>query len=157
MTESAWHKEVKSWGVATEIPVQDRVADCVLCCGKRAEIQRRRLSSREVADREAHTDLWILDCRAAHSSGRLQVWEDPRFGRLFRWNRAWRGFAAAKRPVFLNLALNIATGQGAFLEVADWDFDSYQAHGSGRVHAAAAMRAWMRYGLPLAQNGTDAE
>ncbi|MFE5482950.1 hypothetical protein [Streptomyces sp. NPDC056527] len=152
MTESAWHKEIKSWGVATEIPIQDRRADCVLCCGKRAEVQRRPLAPQEVTGREAHADLWILDCTAAHRGGRVLMWEDPRFGRLFRWNHAWKGFAAAKRPVFLNLSLNLATGEGSFLEVTNWNFEGHRAHGTGRTHTAVAMRCWMRYGTPLTQD-----
>lgn len=152
MTESAWHKEIKRWGVATEMAVQDRRVDCVLYCGKRAEVQRRPQPSREVASREAHADLWILDLTEAHRSGRLLVWNDPLHGQLFRWDNAWKGFAAAKRPVFLNLALDVATGQGSFLEVTNWNFDGGRAHGTGRTHTAAAMRSWMRYGTPLAQD-----
>ncbi|MEV6007309.1 hypothetical protein AB0M29_10925 [Streptomyces sp. NPDC051976] len=150
MTESTWHKEVKDWGVATEIALGNRRADCLLRCGKRAEIQAHRLAPVEVAGREAHTDLWILDCRAAHARNRLLVWDDPDFGTLFRWNRAWQGFAVAKRPAFLNTKLDISTGRGTFLEVTGWIFDGYRALGSGRLHTAAAMRSWMRYDTPLA-------
>lgn len=149
MTESTWHKEVKDWGVATEIPLGNRRADCLLRCGKRAEIQAHPLPSVEVAGREAHADLWILDGRAAHARNRLLVWGDPEFGTLFRWDRAWQGFAAAKRPAFLNTELDITTGCGTFLEVTGWNFDGYRALGSGRLHTAAAMRSWMRYDIPL--------
>ncbi|MFI2206127.1 hypothetical protein ACH47Z_36255 [Streptomyces sp. NPDC020192] len=83
----------------TEVPLGDRRADCTLRCRKRAEVQARQLAPAEVAGREAHTDLWILDRRAAHARDRLLVWDDPEFGRLFRWNRAWQGFAVAERPV----------------------------------------------------------
>ncbi|MEW2623681.1 hypothetical protein [Streptomyces sp. NPDC048106] len=135
--------------MATEIPLGDRRADCTLRCRKRAEIQARRLAPAEVAGREAHADLWILDCRAAHASNRLQVWDDAEFGRLFRWDRPWQGFAVAKRPVFLNMNLDISTGHGSFLEVMGWAFDGSRALGTGRVHTAAAMRSWMRYDIPL--------
>ncbi|MGW7463861.1 hypothetical protein ACWGJT_03940 [Streptomyces xantholiticus] len=148
MTESAWHREIKDWGVATEIPLGNRRADCMLRCGKRAEIQARPLAAAEVAGREAHTDLWILDCRAAHASDRLLVWHDTEFGRLFRWDRAWRGFAVAKRPAFLNMELDISTGDGSFLQVTGWTFDGSRALGTGHVHTAPAMRSWMRYDIP---------
>lgn len=150
MTESAWHKEVKGWGVATEISLGNRRADCQLRCGKRAEVQARPLPPDEVAGREAHADLWILDCRAAHRSRRLTVWRDPQFGTLFRWERAWQGFAISKRPVFLNLELELRTRQGTFLEVTGWAFDGYRATGTGQIHTAASLQSWMRYGLPLA-------
>ncbi|MFE6163231.1 hypothetical protein ACFQ7F_30455 [Streptomyces sp. NPDC056486] len=147
MTESAWHKEIKGWGVATEIPLGNRRADCQLRCGKRAEVQARPLPDAEVAGREAHADLWILDCRDAHRAQRLMVWDDPQFGTLLRWERAWQGFAVAKRPVLLNLALDLRTGHGTFLVVTGWDFNGHRATGTGRIHTAAALRSWMRYGL----------
>lgn len=109
MTESVWHKEIKGWGVATEIPLGNRRADCELRCAKRVEVQARPLPPAEVAGREAHADLWILDCRDAHRSQRLMVWDDPQFGTLLRWERAWKGFAVAKRPVLLNLTLDLRT------------------------------------------------
>jgi hypothetical protein len=149
VTESTWHKEIKEWGVDTEVLLGNRRADCTLRCGKRAEVQARRLAPAEVTGREAHTDLWILDCRAAHARGRLLVWDHPEFGRLFRWNHAWQGFTVAKRPVFLNMRLDISTGRGSFLEVTGWTFDGFHALGTGRVHSAAAMRSWMRYDIPL--------
>ncbi|MGW0868951.1 hypothetical protein ACWD3Z_00510 [Streptomyces sp. NPDC002740] len=149
MTESPWHKEIKNWGVATEIPLGNRRADCMLRCGKRAEIQARPLTPAEVASREAHTDLWILDCRPAYRTNRLLVWDDPDFGQLFRWDRAWQGFAVAKRPVFLNLEMDISTGHGSFLQVTGWAFNGHRALGSGHPHTATAMRSWMHYDIPL--------
>ncbi|KUH35503.1 MULTISPECIES: hypothetical protein [Streptomyces] len=149
MTESVWHKEIKDWGVAAEVTIGNRRADCILRCGKRAEVQAYPLARAEVAGREAHTDLWILDGRAAHAGDRLLVWDDSEFGTLFRWDRAWQGFAVAKRPVFLNVELEISTGHGRFLEVTGWAFDGYRALGSGRPHTASAIRSWMRYDIPL--------
>ncbi|MFJ1550698.1 hypothetical protein [Streptomyces sp. NPDC088246] len=148
MTESAWHKEIKGWGVVTEISLGNRRADCQLHCGKRAEVQARPLPPAEVTGREAHTDLWILDCRAAHRARRLIVWSDPHFGTLLRWERPWQGFAISKRPVFLNLELDLRTGHGAFLQVTRWVFDGSRATGTGQIHTASALRSWMRYGLP---------
>ncbi|TDT28144.1 hypothetical protein EV562_115155 [Streptomyces sp. BK208] len=148
MTESAWHKEIKGWGVATEISLGNRRADCQLRCGKRAEVQARPLPPAEVAGREAHADLWILDCRDAHRSQRLMVWNDSQFGTLLRWERPWQGFAVAKRPVFLNLKLDLRTGHGTFVQVNRWVFDSRQATGTGQIHTARTLRFWMRYGLP---------
>ncbi|MGP9017681.1 hypothetical protein ACT1U9_04630 [Streptomyces sp. BR1] len=148
MTESAWHKEIKAWGVATEISLGNRRADCLLHCGKRAEVQARPLPPAEVAGREAHTDMWILDCRTAHRARRLMVWSDPQFGTLLRWERPWRGFAVSKRPVFLNLELDLRTGHGTFLKVTGCAFDRYRAAGAGHIHTATALRSWMRYGLP---------
>ncbi|MEU9381948.1 hypothetical protein AB0D38_13500 [Streptomyces sp. NPDC048279] len=136
--------------MATEISLGNRRADCQLRCGKRAEVQTRPLPSGEVTGREAHADLWILDCRAAHRSRRLMVWSDPQFGMLFRWERAWQGFAISKRPVFLNLEFDLRTGDGAFLEMASWAFDGYRATGTGQILTAASLRSWMRYGLPFA-------
>lgn len=149
MTESGWHKEIKSWGAETEIRIGNRRADCHLRGGKRAEAQSRGLPSAEVMAREAHTDLWILNCTAAHRTNRLAVWEDPGLGCLFRWDHSWQGFAVAKRPAYLNLELNIRTGHGRFLEVTAWTFDGYRTVGTGHVHTAAAMRSWMRYDIPL--------
>jgi hypothetical protein len=80
------------------------------------------------------------------------VWDDQEFGTLFRWDRAWQGFAVAKRPAFLNTELDISTGRGTFLEVTGWIFDGYRALGSGKPHTAAAMRSWMRYDTPLASH-----
>ncbi|MGY4957968.1 hypothetical protein [Streptomyces nigrescens] len=84
------------------------------------------------------------------------MWDDPEFGRLFRWNRAWQGFAVAKRPAVLNLELDLSTGHGSFLEVTGWAFDGHRALGTGRAHTATAMRSWMRYDIPLAGNLTVA-
>ncbi|MFE5523010.1 hypothetical protein ACFQ9Q_35655 [Streptomyces virginiae] len=150
MTESGWHKEIKGWGVESEVRIGNRRTDCYLRCGKRAEVQSRGLPPVEVMAREAHTDLWILNCRAAHRTNRLPVWEDPELGCLFRWDHSWQGFAVAKRPVYLNLELNMQTGKGRFLEVTAWTFDGYRTVGTGQVHTAAAMRSWMRYDIPLA-------
>ncbi|MER5218735.1 hypothetical protein ABT063_51905 [Streptomyces sp. NPDC002838] len=135
--------------MATDVPIGNRRADCILRCGERAEAQAHPLALAEVAGREAHADLWILDCRAAYAGDRLLVWDDSGFGTLFRWDRAWQGFAVAKRPVFLNMELDISTGHGSFLEVTGWVFDGHRALGSGRPHTAPAMRSWMRYDIPL--------
>ncbi|MGW2477606.1 hypothetical protein [Streptomyces sp. NPDC001665] len=149
MTESAWHHKLKGWGVDAEIRLGNRRADCLLHCGKRAEIQARPLPAPEVTGREAHTDLWILDCRSAYRAGRLSIWEDAKFGTLLRWDRTWHGFAVAKRTIFLNLQLDLSTGNGTFLEVTGWTFENFRATGSGRRHTAHALRSWMRNGTPL--------
>ncbi|MFH8565722.1 hypothetical protein [Streptomyces sp. NPDC017988] len=133
--------------MATEISSGNRRADGRLHCGKRAEVQARPLPPAEVASGKAHADLWTLDCRDAHRSQRLMVWDDPQFGTLLRRERAWRGFAVARRPVILHLTLDLRTGHGTFLEVTGWDFNEHRATGTGRVLTAAALRFWMRYGL----------